>query len=189
MVFRGEEPDVEKTVSVAPWATAEERAALFLDLIEPELPRSYKLAGYLLGDAMEAEDAVCEAVARAWQNRGRLRDPERFPAWFGRIVTNACRDRMRRRKGARIVEIEDEAGSICERDPFADALARDEVGRLVRKLSADQQIVVALRYWRDLPLEEIAEHLDVPLGTVKSRLYQGLRVLRVELDRQAGVDR
>jgi RNA polymerase sigma-70 factor, ECF subfamily len=180
---------VDKTVRLASWATEEDRSAAFLDLIEPELPRCYKLAGYLLGDALEAEDAVCEAVVRAWQNQGRLREPERFPAWFGRIVTNACRDRMRRRKSARIVEIDDEAGSIRDRDPFAEALARDEVGRLVRKLSADQQIVLALRYWRDLPLAEIAEHLDVPLGTVKSRLYHGLKALRAELDRQAGVDR
>jgi RNA polymerase sigma-70 factor (ECF subfamily) len=180
---------VEKTVMAVPWATAEDRSAAFLDLLEPELPRCYKLAGYLLGDAIEAEDAVCEAVARAWQNLGRLREPERFPAWFGRIVTNACRDRLRHRKSARVVEIDDEAGGVRDRDPFADALARDELGRLVSKLSADQQIVLALRYWRDLRLDEIAEHLDLPLGTVKSRLYHGLKLLRAELDRQAGVDR
>jgi len=174
---------------VALLRTADDQSTAFLALIEPELPGSYKFAGFLLGDATEAEDAVCESIARAWQSRGRLREPDRFPAWFGRIVTNTCRDRMRRQKGARIVEIDDEAGGIPDRDPFADALARDEVGRLVRKLSRDQQIVLALRYWRDMLLEEIAEQLDVPLGTVKSRLYYALKALRAELDREAGVDR
>jgi RNA polymerase sigma-70 factor (ECF subfamily) len=95
---------------------------------------------------------------------------------------------MRRQKGARIVEIDREAGGIRDRDPFADALARDEIGRLVRKLSRDQQIVLALRYWRDMLLEEIAEQLDVPLGTVKSRLYYALKALRAEMDNE-GADR
>ena len=171
------------------WGTADDQSAAFLALIEPELRGSYKFAGYLLGDATEAEDAVCESIARAWQNRGRLRERERFPAWFGRIVANTCRDRMRRRKNATIVEIDDAAGGIRDRDPFADALARDEVGRLVRKLSQDQQIVLALRYWRDMPLEEIADQLDVPLGTVKSRLYYALKALRAELDNEGGADR
>ena len=174
---------------VALLETADDQSAAFLALIEPELPGSYKFAGFLLGDATEAEDAVCESIARAWQSRRRLREPKRFPAWFGRIVTNTCRDRMRRQKGARIVEIDDEAGGIHDRDPFADALARDEVGRLVRKLPKDQQIVLALRYWRDMLLEEIAEQLDVPLGTVKSRLYYALKALRAEIDREAGADR
>jgi RNA polymerase sigma-70 factor (ECF subfamily) len=66
---------------------------------------------------------------------------------------------------------------------------RDEVGRLVRTLPPDQQLVVALRFWRDLPLEEIAERLDLPLGTVKSRLHYAMRALRKELDRQGKVSR
>jgi RNA polymerase sigma-70 factor (ECF subfamily) len=56
----------------------------------------------------------------------------------------------------------------------------------VRKLPADQQIVVGLRFWRDLSLEEIAERLQLPLGTVKSRLHYAMRTLRAELDREAG---
>ena len=71
------------------------------------------------------------------------------------------------------------------RDPFREALARDELGRLVRKLPPDQQTVVALRYWRDLSLEQTAERLGVPLGTVKSRLYYAIRTLRSELDAQS----
>jgi RNA polymerase sigma-70 factor (ECF subfamily) len=59
----------------------------------------------------------------------------------------------------------------------------------VRTLPPDQQLVVALRFWRDLPLEEIAERLDLPLGTVKSRLHYAMRALRKELDRQGKVSR
>ena len=156
---------------------AEDNAAAFVRLVRPELAGAYRLAGYLLHDAAEAEDATQEAVTKAWESRGKLRDDDRFAAWFGRIVANVCQDRLRRRRGVRVVEI------------FRDALARDEVGRLVRTLPPDQQLVVALRFWRDLPLEEIAERLDLPLGTVKSRLHYAMRALRKELDRQGKVSR
>ena len=167
---------------------ATDEAAGFVALIEPELPGAYRFAGYLLADAGEADDATSEAVARAWQARGRLRDPDRFPAWFGRIVANVCRDRLRRRHGISVLDLaaHDRQG---DRDPFRDSLARDEVGRLVRKLPEDQQIVVALRFWRDLPLEDIAERLDVPLGTVKSRLHYAMKQLRRELDQEGTVGR
>jgi RNA polymerase sigma-70 factor (ECF subfamily) len=71
-------------------------------------------------------------------------------------------------------------------DPFRDALARDELGRLIRNLPPDQQIVVGLRFWRDMPLDQIADRLGLPLGTVKSRLHYAMRSLRQQLDRQAG---
>jgi RNA polymerase sigma-70 factor (ECF subfamily) len=103
---------------------------------------------------------------------------------------NVCRDRLRHGRGVRVLELDDEmAIPPHARDPFRDALARDEVGRLVGTLPPDQQMVVALRFWRDLPLEEIAQRLDLPLGTVKSRLHYAMRALRKELDRQGKVSR
>ena len=64
------------------------------------------------------------------------------------------------------------------RDPFRSALDRDEVGRALQALPAEQRAVIVLRFWRDLPLEEIADRLALPLGTVKSRLHYGLRTMR-----------
>ena len=55
-----------------------------------------------------------------------------------------------------------------------------------RRAQADQQIVVGLRFWRGLSLEEIADRLQLPLGTVKSRLHYAMRTLRMEMDREAG---
>jgi RNA polymerase sigma-70 factor, ECF subfamily len=179
---------VEGAVRVGMVAVPAGEPAEFVGLIQPELLASYRLAGCLLGNEAEAEDAICEAIARAWQSRGALRDPDRFAAWFGRIVANVCRDRLRRRRGVRLVSLEAaEAFGSGARDCFRDALARDEVGRLLRDLPHEQQLVLALRFWRDLPLDEIAERLDVPLGTVKSRLHNGLKTLRRELDRQEKV--
>ena len=180
----------EGAVRVALTRPAEDREAAFVQLVKPEMPGAYRLAGYLLRDEGEAEDAAQEAVAKAWESWSKLRDRERFAAWFGRIVSNVCLDRLRQRRGIRVLEINDAiAGETHARDAFRDALARDEVGRLVQTLPPDQQMVVALRFWRDLPLEEIADRLDLPLGTVKSRLHYAMRALRRELDRQGKVSR
>jgi RNA polymerase sigma-70 factor, ECF subfamily len=161
-------------------------ASEFVRAVQPELAGAYRLSGYLLGDATEAEDATQEALEKAWQAWPRLRESDRFGAWFDRIVANVCKDRLRRRRGVRVLELPDEfAGGDREVDPFQAALARDEVGRLVRDLRPDHQIVVALRFWRDLTLDEIAERLDVPVGTVKSRLHYAVKTLRHELDRQS----
>jgi RNA polymerase sigma-70 factor (ECF subfamily) len=166
---------------------AASEVADFVRLIRPELPGAYRLAGYLLRDATEAEDATQDALEKAWQAWPKLRETDRFAAWFDRIVVNVCNDRLRHRRGVRVLELDDEiAGVPTARDPFREGLARDQVGRLVQTLPPNQQVVVALRFWRDLSLEEIADRLALPLGTVKSRLHYAMRTLRQELDRQGG---
>jgi RNA polymerase sigma-70 factor (ECF subfamily) len=180
----------EGALRVALTVPTEDRAAAFVRLVKPELPGAYRLAGYLLRDATEAEDAAQEAIAKAWESWIKLRDKEKFGAWFGRIVTNVCQDRLRKRRGAPDLDLNETViPDIRARDAFRDALSRDEVGRLVRSLPPDQQMVVALRFWRDLSLDEISERLDLPLGTVKSRLHYAMRSLRQELDRQGKVSR
>jgi RNA polymerase sigma-70 factor (ECF subfamily) len=165
---------------------AADEAAYFVCLVRPRLPGAYRLAGYLLRDATEAEDATQDALEKAWQAWPNLRDTERFAAWFDRIVANVCHDRLRQRRKVSEMELNDEIAALPHaRDPFRDALARDEVGRLMRTLPVDQQMVVGLRFWRDLSLEEIAERLQLPLGTVKSRLHYAMWTLRAELDRAA----
>jgi RNA polymerase sigma-70 factor (ECF subfamily) len=180
----------EGALRVALTVPTDDDAAVFVGLVKPELPGAYRLAGYLLRDAAEAEDAAQEAIAKAWESWPKLRERERFGAWFGRIVSNVCQDRLRKRRGVRVLEINDAVvADIHARDAFRDSLSRDEVGRLMRALPPDQQMVVALRFWRDLSLDEIAERLDLPLGTVKSRLHYAMRSLRQELDRQGKVSR
>src|SRR5262245_43202935 len=76
---------------------AADRRASFEAHVEAELDGAYRLAGVILGDRWLAEDATHDAVLQAWLRFGSLRDPERFPAWFGRILVNVCRDRIRER--------------------------------------------------------------------------------------------
>ena len=158
-------------------AGGEESTARSLRLADRQLRPAYRLAGYLLGSSDETEDAVQEAILRAWRSWPSLRDEDRFAAWFEQIVANVCRDRSQRRSRLRALPLDDEM-SVFARDPFRTALDRDEVGRALQTLPAEQQVVIVLRFWRDLPLEEIANRLALPLGTVKSRLHYGLRAMR-----------
>jgi RNA polymerase sigma-70 factor (ECF subfamily) len=153
----------------------------FMRLAEASLAPSYRLAAHLLGDPTDAEDATQEALLLAWRSWPRLRDPERFGAWFERILVNACYQRMRRRRRAPTVDLPEDIGS--DRDQLAASLARDSVGRALLGLTPEQRIVVVLRYWRDLSIEEIAERLGIPSGTVRSRLHYALQALRADIDR------
>lgn len=168
-------------------AQVDSRASAFAELVDLRLNDAYRLAGYILGSAQDAEDAVQEAIVRGWQAWGGLREAERFEPWFDRIVVNVCRDRLRRRRTIRFVEL-DEGLGVHGVDPFAAALARVEVDRLIGVLDADQRAIVLLRFWRDLQVDEIAARLGMPVGTVKSKLHYALRALREAAERQtAGV--
>ena len=145
-----------------------------------EVDGAYRLAGYLLGDAAEPQDAVQDALVKAWQNWASLKDPACFGPWFHRIVVNVCRDRMRRHRTLRMVTLE-EAAEVESNDAFRSMLADDELARAVTRLNPDHRVVIALRFWQDMTLEDAAERLGLPLGTVKSRLHYALRSLRAEL--------
>jgi len=158
----------------------------FRSIGDGELDRAYRLAGLLLGDAREAEDAAQDALARAWHQRNSLRSLDSAQAWFDRIVVNICRDRLRRRRTVRWIPISGAEASTAA-DPFAAAIARDAMLRHVAVLDPDHRIVVVLRFWADLPLEAIADRLAIPLGTVKSRLHYALRELRGQIERSGEV--
>jgi RNA polymerase sigma-70 factor (ECF subfamily) len=143
--------------------------------------RRYRLAGLLLGNAADAEDATQEAMVRAWRAAASLRDPSRVDGWLDGILINVCRDRMRRRKLVRFIALGDGATAPA-RDQFQAVLDRDEVARAMRDLDADLRIVVVLHYWGGVTLEGIADRLGWPLGTVKSRLHRALRHMKAALD-------
>jgi len=157
----------------------------FSALTERHLDSAYRLATVILGDAMEAEDAVHDAAISAWRGWSGLRDPDRFDAWFGRILVNACRDRLRSRRRRPVVELTPEriggADGLVLTDGIESIAARDALARAFAVLDADERIVVVLRFWLDLTVEAIAERTGTPSGTVKSRLHHALGRLRTAL--------
>jgi RNA polymerase sigma-70 factor (ECF subfamily) len=161
----------------------------FADLIEGQFDRAYRLATVILGSAIEAEDAVADAALAAWRSRRRLREADRFEAWFSRILVNGCRDRLRRRRHRPVAElsVEDLRAPGADRTDFRDAVHRwDAMSRAFETLEPDERIVLVLRFWQDLPIDAIAERVGIPAGTVKSRLHHATLRLRAALAAEEG---
>ncbi len=173
----GREVGTEGKVGVA-GATSDE---VFATLTSRHIDAAYRLAWAILAEDVDADDATQDAFALAWRNRRSLRDPERFDAWFGRILVNVCRQKLRERARHQVRALA-ETDDHPTADSSAQASARDAVSRAMARLDADHRIVVVLRYWADLTVDEIAERLDVPPGTVKSRLHYALRSMRPRLE-------
>jgi RNA polymerase sigma-70 factor, ECF subfamily len=160
----------------------EDRERGFASILDIELDRAYRVAGRILGNAAEAEDATQEALAKAWSSWQTLRRPEAAQGWFWRILVNCCRSRLRARQAHSVRDIT-EAQDLPTVDPFVASLARDAVGRAMSALNDDQRVTVVLRFWGELTVPEIADRMHVRQGTVKSRLHAAMSVMRRDLER------
>jgi RNA polymerase sigma-70 factor, ECF subfamily len=160
----------------APGRDLTRRDAAFLLLADEHLDRAYRLARAILRDPTEAQDATHDAFVQAWRKWETLRDAERFEAWFDRILVNTCRNRLRgNRRLATDISAE---VALATADHVGRTEDREVIGAAIAALSPDHQIVVALRFYRDLTVGDIAARLGVPVGTVQSRLHYALKRLR-----------
>ena len=171
------------------------RAIAFTRLTGTRLAACYRLATVILGDPVEAEDATHDAAVRAWEHWDSLRHPGLFDAWFGRILVNECRDRLRRRRVRPLsVPLPDAfggGGTVADGTDAdgIDAMAeRHALARAVDELPPDQRIAVVLHFYLDLSAEQIAERTGARVGTVKSRLHYAVRALRAGRDAAARVE-
>jgi RNA polymerase sigma-70 factor (ECF subfamily) len=147
----------------------------------------------VVGPDDDARDLCQEAFLKAYRGLGTFKREARFSSWLYQIALNVCRDRLRRRRGRTPVSLDDveEArdGGLRVVGPSAFDLveARDLrhlVAAALATLSPEEREVVILKEYQELTFPEIAEALDVPLSTVKTRLYRGLSQLRHRLERQ-----
>ncbi len=158
--------------------SAAERAAAFTQLLDHCLDRCFRLAAVILGNRADAEDALNDAALRAWEHVGSLRDPDRFEAWFSRIVVNVCRDRLHGRRLPEALVAEPRSTG----DAFAAADERAALRQALAALSPEHRAVVALHYLEEQTVEQIAAQLGIRAGTVKSRLHYGVVELRAAYD-------
>jgi RNA polymerase sigma-70 factor (ECF subfamily) len=149
--------------------------------------RMYAIASLVLRDHDRAEDAVQEALVRAWRDLRSLRDPDRVAAWLRTLLVHACYDEARRSRLAPKLGIP--MTQIAVADHQALAADRDALERAFRRLSVEHRAAVVLRYYADLSLSELAEAMGIPLGTAKSRLHHAERALRAVLEADARTPR
>jgi RNA polymerase sigma-70 factor (ECF subfamily) len=157
------------------------RADAFRTLADRHLDASYRLAHAILGQRAEAEDATHDAFVTAWRNWTALRDRALFERWFDRILINTCRNRLRQRARWRSHDLSAEL-PLTTSDALGPLHERSVLWPAMAQLAPDHRVVVALRFYRDLSIDEIAACLEVSPGTVKSRLHRALRGLRGALD-------
>ena len=156
----------------------------------------YALAYRVIGREEDARDVAQETFLRAFRALKGFKGQAKFSSWLYRITLNLCRDWIRREKrtpvtptpeGLDIIEL---AGEATPSETIEELVGRRQLGRAVSKAMAmlpeDQRTAIILKEYHGLTFQEIAELLDCPLSTVKTRLYQGLTVVRKQL-RQAGV--
>jgi RNA polymerase sigma-70 factor (ECF subfamily) len=161
----------------------------FAALVDARLAATFRTAFAILGNESDARDATQDAFLRAWRNLPELREPDRFSAWFGRIVVNTCRTAIRGRRRRIVREISvgalpGEGGQMQSRErPHDDRTADlDLLERALDRLSPADRTLLALHHFEHLPLGDIGERLGVPSMTVKSRLFSARRSLERALE-------
>ena len=158
-------------------AATADRDEIFRDRLLAWSRDARALATWMLRDADSGDDAVQEAVLLGWEKRRSLRSLDQIEAWLNQILVNVCRGELRRRSRPSVNIVP--AATLAGHD---DASAqRDEIATALGCLEPDEQIVVALRFGRDLSIPQIAAHTGLREGTVKSRLHYALEHLRAAL--------
>jgi RNA polymerase sigma-70 factor (ECF subfamily) len=151
--------------------------------------RLHAVAHRILRDRDLAGDVTQQALVKIWQELPRLRDADLFDGWTYRVLVNTCRDEMRRRRGPSgdVDLLENDAWLPDASIPVAD---RDQLDRAFLRLTLDQRSAVILHYYLDYSLAEIAAIVDIPVGTVRSRLQYARRALRsaIEADRRPAMN-
>jgi RNA polymerase sigma-70 factor (ECF subfamily) len=157
----------------------------------------YALAYRVIGREEDARDVAQETFLRAFRALKGFKGQAKFSSWLYRIALNLCRDWMRRERRTPVsqapegIDIIELAGEGTPSESIEDMVGRKQLGLAVGKAMAllpeDQRTAIILKEYHGLTFQEIADLLDCPLSTVKTRLYQGLTVLRKQL-RQAGVE-
>jgi RNA polymerase sigma-70 factor (ECF subfamily) len=167
----------------------------FRTLAREQLPRLVSIARRLVGD--DAEDMVQESLLKAFQHFMQLRDAAAGPSWLASILVNCCRDLVRANaRHPEEIDFDDlEQFSlfrhIAYEDPypysdslhldFLDEFGADDVRAVVMRLPLTYRVPLVLVYMEGFHAKEVAEMLDVPLGTVLSRLHRGRKLFEKQM--------
>lgn len=150
--------------------------------------RLQRVAVGILRDPHLAEDAVQQALLSIWRDIRGLREPARFEGWSYRLLVRICYAEAKRQPKWTSDTDLPEAREPVATDDYATVAHRDQLERAFARLSVDHRAVVVLHRLKGMPLEQIAEVLEVPVGTVKSRLSRAMEGLRAALEAEGRRD-
>lgn len=165
--------------------------AAFEELIGAYQKKIFNLAYRIIGNYDDAADLAQEALIRIFRSIGGFKEQSSFSTWIYRITTNVCLDEIRKRKSKKEYSLDEEVQvddgqlkrQVMSEDPGPDEVyEREELRNMVKnaidKLPEEQKLVITLRDIQGLSYDEIAEVLDCPGGTVKSRINRARQALK-----------
>lgn len=151
----------------------------FTDLLVPLVEPGYRLACAMLHDSQAAEDAVQEASLIAWRKFGGIPDQTRLRPWFLGIVANECRNARRRKWTSSVtLGLPEWLSAHWPEDRLVQGA---DLRRELSRLGHSDLVVVALFFYLDLPLEEVAAVVGASVDATRARLYRSIRRLRPRL--------
>lgn len=165
----------------------------FGEIVELYKDKVFQLCYRILGNRQEAEDIAQEAFIRAYVNISSFKTHLKFSTWIYRIATNLCIDRIRKKKPDYYLDAEVPgteglnmysqvaAGTDLPEKEFESMELQEVIQAEISKLPEKYRSVIVLKYIEELSLNEISEILDLPLGTVKTRIHRGREALRQQL--------
>jgi len=145
----------------------------FAQLLRPEYNAAFRIAYGLLHDVTEAEDAVQEAAFTAWKKLGNIREGSPLRPWFLAIVANHCRTVTRGRWWSMVLIDRSDAEA-----PTVDLAAGVDLRRALSRLGYDERLVLVLRYYVDMPYDEIAGVLGISAKAARTRVERALHRMR-----------
>ena len=166
----------------------------FADIVSLYQHKLYQVCYRMLGNKQEAEDIAQEAFVRAYMNLHTFDQKRKFSTWLYRIGTNLCIDRIRKKKPDYYLDAEvagTEGLNLYSQIASDDQLPEETIEKMelqdriqyeIGRLPDKYRTVVVLKYIEELSLQEISEILDMPLGTVKTRIHRGREALRKQLN-------
>jgi RNA polymerase sigma-70 factor, ECF subfamily len=170
-------------------------SAAFRALVDLTHGALFRVALRTVGDRSDAEDVVQESYARAWQSMRSLRDPAAALGWLCRIVRNASNDRLRARSARKTTSIDDDertkiAEQLCAPEPRADdvlasAQMRAFVHEVLASMRVKHRVVLLLKEVDGMTAEQIGVALEIPVGTVESRLVRARAILAKKIEARA----
>lgn len=153
----------------------------FAEIADEILDRFLAIAHRILRDGALAEDASQAALLNIWRDLPKLQQPERFGPWSTRVLVNACYSEARRARrwlpGIPLDVIPEPQAP----DELGTLIDRDQLERGFHGLPVEQRAVIVLHHYVGMPVDTVAQTLDVPAGTVRSRLHRGMTALRAAM--------
>jgi RNA polymerase sigma-70 factor (ECF subfamily) len=157
----------------------------FTAMVREHQAMVYSIAYHCLQDRAAAEETAQDVFLELYRRSGELDSPEHVKYWLRKVTANRCIDQARRRRLRPRISL-DEIPEPVAATGGGDPLLRQTLQRLVAGLPEKWRMMVVLRYQEDLEPAEIAQLMDVPVGTVKSQLHRALAILREKLTRWKG---